>query len=380
MRIAIDVTSMPREKVGAGYYMQNLVKGLAEIPSANRYLVFAPRDDVASFGVANTGFSFDSFGIDSRIGRLLWEQTVLPIRLRQHRADLLHSTHYTIPILGGARRIVTFHDMTFFLYPEMHTSYKRFFFRMMISISSRRANAIIADSESTRQDILRLLKLDPAKVYAVPLGVSPQFRPIHDRAEIESIRRKYHLPEQLILHVGVLEPRKNMSRLVQTFKQIVSRGFPHHLVFVGRKGWMYGELFQTIRELGIADRVIFTGYVPGEELPLLFNAADLSVYPSLYEGFGLPVLEAMACGVPVVTSNISSMPEIAGDAGILVNPRDVNELADAMCRVLTDRALHDELAHKGRARSKLFTWERTARETLAVYERVARPKSNIPHA
>jgi glycosyltransferase involved in cell wall biosynthesis len=372
MRVAIDVTAMPRQKVGAGYYMQNLVQGLAEIESTNNYLIFTPKENRTNFAVTRPNFIFEQLPSDARLTRLLWEQWVLPLRLKQRGADILHSTHYTTPITGAIRRIVTFHDMTFLMYPEMHTAGKRFFFTWMIRFAARRADAIVADSNSTRHDVLRLLKIDPEKVFAVPLGVSSRFCPNQDAAETEAVCRRYGLPQPFILHVGELQPRKNMPRLVQAFKQIKLRGLPHRLVFVGRKGWMYGELFKTLQELDIADQVIFPGYVPESDLPFLYNAADLSVYPSLYEGFGLPVLEALACGTPVVTSNVSSMPEIIGDAGILVNPRQVEAIAEAMYRVLTDRALHDDLSRRGIERARLFPWERTARETLAVYERVVK--------
>jgi len=379
VHIGLDVSSMPRERVGAGYYMHNLVAALAGVDVANQYHLLARRSLLPDLPAGGGNLRVDGLAPESRALRLLWEQTALPVLLARHRIDLLHSMHYTIPVAVRTKRVVTFHDMTFFLYPGVHTAQKRLFFGAMMRLSARLADAVIAVSESTRQDILRILGVDPAKVFAVPSGVSPAFRPAAEPSLVERVRGSYHLPDRIVLYVGVLEPRKNLPALVRAFKGLVDRGLPHALVLVGRKGWMYGDLFRTVEELGLSGRVIFTGYVPEGDLPLLYNAADLFVYPSIYEGFGLPVLEAMASGVPVVTSNVSSMPEVAGDAAVVVDPRDVEGLEGAMHRILTDGALREDLAHRGVERAGLFSWERTARGTLAVYERVmGRQMDSLP--
>ncbi len=374
MRIAIDATAIPAKRVGAGNYILNLARTLIQIDHENEYVIFAQASGVSNFGGACPNAKIVPLAWMSRLQRILWEQALLPAQVKSLGIDILHSPHYTLPMNTPSTSVVTFHDMTFFLYPQMHQYYKRFFFRTMIQIAAGRANAIIADSESSRQDILLLLDVKPTNVIPVPLGVSADYHHIDDREALECIHRKYHLPERFLLYVGVLEPRKNLPALIRAYRSLVDRGISHGLVIVGRKGWMYDQLFHTIRDLDLASRVILTGYVPEAELPLLYSAADLFIYPSLYEGFGLPVLEAMACSVPVVTSNISSMPEIVGDAGILVDPRRMDELADAVHRILNDRDLHDELARKGAERSKIFTWERTAQETLAVYRRALSAK------
>lgn len=241
----------------------------------------------------------------------------------------------------------------------------------MIRLSAKRASAIIADSESTRRDILRVVPIAPQKITAVPLGVSNVFKPMRTPGAFEEIRRRYQLPARIILCVGELQARKNLPTLIRAYGRLVQQGLTHSLVIAGRKGWMYDELFQAVQSLNLTDRVIFTGYVPEQDLPLLYNVADVFVYPSLYEGFGLPVLEAMACGIPVVTTNVSSMPEITGDAGVLVDPYDVDSMADAIRRVVVDREIHAELECKGLERARMFSWERTAKETVAVYERIA---------
>jgi glycosyltransferase involved in cell wall biosynthesis len=369
MRIGIDATALPPQAVGAANYIINLIQTLLRIDATNEYVIFSKLAHASLFD--STRAEIVQAVLPSPVLRIAWEQTALPFLARQRRLDLLHSPHYTMPLAKTCRVIVTIHDLTFFLDPQMHLPYKRIFFRTMIPLSARRADALITISESTRQDLLRFLPLDARRVTAIPLGVAARFSPLDDAAATDKIRNKYRLPARFILAVGVLEPRKNLPTLVRAFRALVEQGLPHSLVLVGHKGWMFDELFRTIANLDLAQRVIFTGYVPEEELPLVYNAADLFVYPSLYEGFGLPILEAMACGVPVITSNLSSMPEVAGDAGILVDPNDVNALADAMTRVLTDRVLRATLAAKGLARARSFSWERMAQETLAVYARVA---------
>ncbi len=302
--------------------------------------------------------------------RLLWEQTVLPGLVKQANLDLLHSLHYTRPYQLPCASVVTFHDMTFFLFPDLHTRTKQFFFPTAIRISARRANAIVAVSESTRQDTIRLMGISPQKIYTTQLGVDKIFRPISDPNQLQIVRQKYQLPEEFILFVGLVEPRKNVSLLVRAFKNLVDKGVRIPLVIAGKFGWGYDEVLRTVESLGLKDRVHFPGYIAQQDLPLVYNQASLFVYPTLYEGFGLPALEAMACGVPIVTTAISSLPEIVGEAGVLVPPDNLEALSQAMSIVLTDLSLREHLAEVGPERAAQFTWNRTAQETLQVYKQV----------
>lgn len=367
MRIGIDTTAMPRQRVGAGNYIFNLTRAVLAHDTQNDYVVFAKASDLPDLAIHSLRAMPIVSASDISLKRILWEQIRLPMLVRKLRLDVLHSPHYTMPWFAGCRSVVTFHDMIFFLYPELHTTYKTIFFRTMILVSLRRAQMIIADSESTRRDVLRLLHADPMKIVTVPLGVSSLYRPLDHSG---AIRQTYHLPDKFILFVGVLEPRKNLTTLIRAFRLLRDRGCLHALVIVGRKGWMYADLFREVERLNLRDQVIFTGYVPEADLPGLFNAAEFFVYPSVYEGFGLPVLEAMACGTPVITSNVSSMPEIVDDAGVLIDPNNVEELAEQMFVLAANADKRIELRTKGLARARLFSWERTARETIAVYARV----------
>jgi glycosyltransferase involved in cell wall biosynthesis len=261
--------------------------------------------------------------------------------------------------------------MIFFLYPKAHSLSKLIFFRIMMAISAHRAKGIIAVSDSTSRDVRDLLKVKPDKIHAIPEAAGSNYRLIDDRAAVSRICKKYGLSAgKFVLYVGVLEPRKNIPILLQAYQKLVNRGIDKKLVIVGKKGWMYHEIFSTVKILKMENNVVFPGYVPEEDLPYLYNGASLFVYPSLYEGFGLPVLEAMSCGVAVVTSNVSSMPEISGDSALLVDPQDPEQLAKAMERVLTDNVLNNSLKERGLQRAGKFSWERTALETLRVYEEV----------
>jgi glycosyltransferase involved in cell wall biosynthesis len=260
--------------------------------------------------------------------------------------------------------------MTFFLYPQLHTRSKQAFFPLTIRASARSADAIIAVSESTRADSIRLLGIPGEKIIATPLGVDPAFRPIRDLESLDVVRQRYNLPDRFILYVGLVEPRKNLSGLIRAYRSALEGGIAHRLVVVGRFGWSYQQVLDEIEALGLQERVQFTGYIPQADLPIVYNLASLFVYPTLYEGFGLPALEAMACGTPVVTSNVASLPEIIGEAGVLIPPGDQQALSQALQDVLSDPGLQTHLAIKGPQQASQFTWERTARQTLQVYRQV----------
>jgi len=369
LRFGIDVTALPPQPFGAANYIINLVQALLRVDTTNEYVIFAKPRHASLFDATLAQIVLSAF--DSPLLRIVWEQTALPILARQHRLDVLHSPHYTMPLAKPCRSVVTIHDLTFFLYPQMHLLYKRLFFRTMMRLATYHADALIAISHSTRADMLKILHASPDKIQVIHYGLASHFQPVSDTRVLDAFCQQYHLPHPFILYVGNFEPRKNLPILVRAFARLVHNGVPHSLVLAGTRGWNDNAIFTVIEELGLKARILFPGYIPQSELPILYSAADLFVYPSLYEGFGLPVLEAMACGVPVITSAVSSMPEVTGDAGILIAPGDVDALASAMLRVLTDRALHATLVARGVARARMFSWERTAQATLDVYTRVA---------
>jgi glycosyltransferase involved in cell wall biosynthesis len=371
VRIGIDATALPLQRTGVANYVFGLLRGLAGVDSDHAYVVFAKPLHIAQFGIDRPKFQFVPIDLPARGLRLAWEQVGLPREVVARRLDLLHSPHYTMPLRHPARRVVTFCDMTFLLHPELHQPLKRMYFPAMMRWSARHADRLITISERTRDDLVRMWGIDPGRVTAVPLAAGAEYRPVGSEAISAACARYGLRPGGYVLYVGVLEPRKNVDRLVEAFAQAAGRLPGIDLVIAGKRGWMYDRIFAQVEALGLTQRVRFTGYVPQEDLPALYGGARLFSYPSRYEGFGLPVLEAMQCGLPVVTTNVSSMPEVAGDAALLVDPDDVSGLAQAMVRLVEHPALAQELAQRGRERAGRFSWERCARETLGVYEQVA---------
>ena len=298
--------------------------------------------------------------------RILWEQVAGPVALRRAGVDLVHGPVNVMPLLDGLPGVVTVHDLAFRIYPEQYPRAKQRYLDLLTGLSVRRAARVITVSESTRRDVLRFYRVDPERVVTVPNGVDPSLAPVTDRERLAAFRKEHGLPDDFILFVGTLQPRKNLVGLLRAYARMGAR-VDAPLVVAGGKGWMYEPVFNEVRALGVEDRVIFAGYADPEDLALWYSAATVFVYPSLYEGFGLPVLEAMACGTPVITSDTSSLPEVAGDAALLVNPRDVDAMAAAIARLMGDPALRADLRERGLARARAFSWERTARETAAVY-------------
>jgi glycosyltransferase involved in cell wall biosynthesis len=238
-----------------------------------------------------------------------------------------------------------------------------------VKFAVKQADRIITVSHNTRKDLLTLFDTDEDKIRVIYEGVSSDYHPIRDPDLLERLRRKYALPEKFILFVGTIEPRKNLVRLLEAFNKFKkNKSAAYRLVIAGGKGWLYDDVFETVEKLELQQDVIFTGYIPESELPLMYNLSDLFIYPSLYEGFGLPLLEAMACGIPVISSRVSSVPEVAGNAALLIDPYDSDELTEAMSCVLEDRQVKERMIENGLMQTKEFTWEKTALETMNVYE------------
>jgi glycosyltransferase involved in cell wall biosynthesis len=266
--------------------------------------------------------------------------------------------------------VFTLHDTAYLVFPEYHLPRNRIYLRTMMPRFLRGADRIIAVSENTRRDALRFYALDPEKIEVIPEGVEARFRPDVDREAISIVRHRYALPDRFILSVGTIEPRKNLGTLVDAYAALRPRHPEVGLVLAGSRGWLYERFFAQLRSLGLEDHVTFTGHVADGDMPALLAAAEVFAFPSEFEGFGLPPLEAMASGIPVVSSNAASLPEVVGDAGLLVPPRDVGEWVAAIARLLDDGPLRTELAARGVARARLFSWDTAADRTLEVYRSV----------
>src|SRR5262245_55653428 len=374
MRIAFDGTALQPNRTGVGYYTEHLLHHLVEEASTDENVVVSiPPIEMTSRlpGVARLAYP------PSWLPRLAWTQLRAPRMLRELGADVAHFTNGMMPVASSVPTVVTIHDMSLTLYPRYHPARRVLLNRPLVAFAARHATAIITVSASAKQDIVRLCNIRPELVHVVHEAAAPEFRPVRDREVLERVRRRYGLGERVILYVGTIEPRKNLRRLVDAFASRLRTGdLSHQLVCVGPYGWLSRDIHSVIEQSGAAHAIKFTGYVPFAELPALYSLAEMFVFPSLHEGFGLPVIEAMACGTPVITGRTSSMPEIAGDAVEQVNAIDTDALGDAMVRLARSREQREHLSVQGRERARQFSWRRAARETLAVYRLAAQSASS----
>ncbi len=301
--------------------------------------------------------------------RIAWEQLVQPWALHRARVDLLHALAFVAPLVTRVPTVTTIHDLSFIRFPERFRPANRLYLSVMTRLSCRRARRLIAVSQATADELVRLLDVSSERIDVVPHGVDhTRFRPLPSNL-VEAFRREKGLPERFVLFLGTLEPRKNLTTLIEAFSRAEAVRQGVCLVIAGGKGWYFHEIFQRVEELDLTDAVRFPGFVPSAELPLWYNAATVFVYPSVYEGFGMPLLEAMACSTPVIGSDASCLPEVVGDAGPLVAPHDVIALADSLDRILADAEWRADLSRKGLQRASTFTWKATAAATVASYRR-----------
>lgn len=287
---------------------------------------------------------------------------------------LYHATEHLLPMISHARSVFTLHDTAYLHFPQYHLLQNRLYLTLMMPRFIQRADAVICISEATRRDAVQFYNVPIEKLYVIYEGVEPRFAPIADSQILQSLRAKYNLPARFILYVSTIEPRKNLTTLLKAYAVLHQSQPEIGLVIAGGKGWLYESFFAELRALGLERLVQLTGYVPDQDLPALLNCAEAFAYPSVFEGFGLPPLEAMACGTPVIVSNASSLPEVVGDAGLLLPPTDAQAWVEALRRVLNDSALRAELRAHGLHRAQQFTWEKAARETLKVYDGVMSSK------
>ena len=371
MHIAIDAHSVGMRLAGNETYAANLVEALAEIDRENRYTVYVTRAEAEErFGARWENVSVRRTLPHTPLVRI---PLTLSAELRRRPVDLLH-VQYTAPPLAPCPVVATVHDLSFEHIPETFKLRSRVQLRVTVRATVRRAAHVIAPSEFTRRDLIETYKLDPARVTAIPLAVSPRLRRVEDAEGVARVRGRYGIAAEYVLAVGSIQPRKNLARLLRAYSALRrARGRSNlpQLVLVGKKAWLYGETLRAVEAEGLAGSVVLTGYVPEADLPALYSGALCFAYPSFYEGFGLPPLEAMSCGAPVLTGSLTSLPEVVGDAALTVDPFDVEALADALGRLIDDDALRASLRERGLQRARDFDWRDTARMTLLTYGRVA---------
>jgi len=369
MRIAFDGTTLRPGRTGVGYYTEHLLHHLAQEAAGDEIVVVSncPVETAAplppSVRVVTSSW---------RLPRLVWMQTLAPLLLKQLRIDVAHFTNGMVPVWSRVPTVVTIHDMSLTLLPKYHPPRRVLLNRPLVDLAARRADAIITVSQSAAHDITRLYGLAPDRVHVVHEAAAPAFCRITDTSELDRVRRRYDLADRIILYVGTIEPRKNLPKLIEGFARRHKAGdLPHQLVCVGPYGWLSGDIEQQIDRLQIADAIRFTGYVPFADLPVFYNLAEMFVFPSVYEGFGLPVIESMACGTPVITGHVPALDEVGGAAVEQVAPLDGESLGDAMVMLGRDGERRRRLSTLGLERARTFSWERAARETLEIYRMAA---------
>ena len=371
MRVGINALFLGRPGTGSGQYTRNLLEALAKAYPTNEYLLFNPGPAPS---VSNIQYPI------SNRAKLWFEQVSFPHACRG--LDLAHVPYFASPLLPTAPTVVTVHDLIPLILPAYRGSLLVRLYTRLVAAAARKAEAIITVSQASQRDIVRYLHIPPERIHVTYEAAGEAFQPVEDGAQLAAIRQKYTLPERYFLYLGGFDQRKNLSTLLRAFALLVNRqqhcvlslSKEARLVIAGKLPGRDSPLFpdprRLVEELGLEERVVFTGWVAEEDKPALLSGATAFVFPSLYEGFGLPPLEAMACGAPVIASNSSSLPEVVGEGGILVEPTDVEALAEAMEALLADDALRADLRQRALAQAARFSWRQTALETLAVYRKV----------
>ena len=366
LTIGVDASrTLPAHRTGTEQYSVALLRALMALDTPHRWRLYAPGPPPDEFTALPSHWQWRAMSFPR-----LWTHARLSWEMLRHRPDVLFVPAHVVPLVHPRRIVVTIHDLGYLHFPAAHPAAARHYLDWSTRWSVRAAWRVIAVSEATRDDLVRMLGVRPNKITVVHHGV----RPVMDVATDDAVRdalARHTIAAPYVLVVGTVQPRKNLQRLIRAFRQVAAAGLPHTLVIAGQRGWLMESIEDDVNANDLTDRVRFTGYVADADLPLLYRGADVFVLPSLYEGFGMPVLEALAYGVPVVASNTTSLPEIVGEAGLLIDPLDAEAIGDALVRALTDAALRERLMAAGPARAAKFSWERCARETLAVLEGAA---------
>ena len=371
MRIAIDAHSVGTELGGNESYATNLIEALAEIDSVNHYTLYVTRRRA----LERFSNRWPNFAVRATLPHtpLIRIPLTLSAELRKNPVDILH-VQFTAPPFAPCPVVATIHDLSFEHLPQTFKRRSLMQLRLTVRHTARTAAHIITLSEYSRRDIIETYGIAPERISVTPASAPASFAPVTDEKELARVRDLYGIKGDYVLSVGSIQPRKNLSRLIAAYSNL-RRAQPGgklpQLVLVGKCAWLYDETLRTIKDLEVSNSVVLTGYVPEDDLPALYSGALFFVYPSYFEGFGLPPLEAMKCGAAVIVGNKTSLPEIVGDAGMLVDSFDVKDIACAMERLMRDSSFRSQLQAKGLERAKLFDWRETARTTLAIYKKAA---------
>lgn len=371
-KVGINARYIQRKITGIEKYIQQSLSALSKTDKSTGYVLFLCKDSPAPQVSFRNNFKkyFTDFPTHSTLARILWEQFWLSGEIKKQEISLFHGTSFVLPFFKPCKYLLTIYDLSYIYYPESYTFFNRLYYKLLLKHSINSANRIITISKAAKKEIMSEFNVPDKKIEIIYPGFDDSFGQFNKDAAKEFIRKNYSIASPFFVFVGSLIPRKNLVRVIEAMNKLKSTLPNHKLVVVGKKGWLYDEIFETVNRLKLTDTVIFTSYVQEQDLPFFYNAADALVFASLHEGFGIPLLEAMACGCPVITSNKSSMPEVAGDAALFVNPLDVTDISNAMRKIATDQSIRKELIAKGLQRVKLFSWDTAGEQLSKVYAQV----------
>jgi len=373
LKIGIDYTAALKQSGGIGRYARGLITTLAGLDSHHNYTLLASSDaprEGLDFFQAYQNFSHKTYPLPERWMTIGWHRLYLPVPVEWFAGDidLFHSPNFILPPVRRAKTLLTVHDLSFIRHPQGAVESLRKWLNQVVPHSLARADHILADSHSTKDDLIEIYNISPDDITVVGAGVEERFQPITDPIQLEVVRQKYKLPEKFVLGLGTLEPRKNFTGLIAAFSRSPVRE-THHLVIAGGKGWLYDDIFTAAESSPVAGRIHFTGFVADDDLPTLYSLADVFAYPSHYEGFGIPVIEAMACGTPVICANNSCLPEVAGESALQITATDTSALSWGLSGLVVDFLLRETVIAKGFIQAKKFDWPSAAQRLLDVYNR-----------
>ncbi|MFH1309481.1 MAG: glycosyltransferase family 1 protein [Candidatus Omnitrophota bacterium] len=374
MRIGINARYIQGKQSGIGIFLRNLILNLKKYDRKNEYVLFFG-DKLIPKEIQETGFECDvpKKPTGNQISKIMWAHCYLPSAAKRRRIDVFHETSFVAPIFGKIPCVTTVHDTAYLRFPYCYTRRNRLYFKALVPKTLKKSKLIIAPSNFTKSDIINTFSVKEEKIRVVYRSVNESFKVLDDKDSLKKVKQKYGIKGDFVLSVSAISPRKNLITAIKAFKLLKDKNdFNGQYVIVGGKGWLYEEVFKEVADSGLSEDIVFCEYVPEDDLVSLYNGASVFVYVSLFEGFGIPLVEAMACGLPIVTSNVSSMPEIAGKAARLVDPNKVEEIARAISD-LSDKAssLRSTAVELGLKQAREFSWKKTTKNMIAVYEDAA---------
>jgi glycosyltransferase involved in cell wall biosynthesis len=366
MRIGIDSRSLNQKGLGVGRYLFDLLKHYPELDRSNEYLLYLKQTGLPS---ALSNFSSKAISLPLINSNFAWLNFRLPVELLRDKIDLFHCPFYGLPVYQPCPMVVTIHDIIYEIHPEWFPKLQGASFRFLSRLGAKTARKVIAVSEHTKKDIMERYHVPESKIEVIYEAPDDMYRIIKDEALLKRTKQKFGITKDFLIHVGAIHKRRNIVSLLKVFKRLKESGRDLQLVLVGSIQWPFIDLKQLLLEMGLKSDVVHLEFISDENLACLYNAARLFVYPSLYEGFGLPLVEAMACGTPIAASNVSSIPEVIGDAGILFDPYNEDEILDSIKTIIDDKNARDSLISRGSDRVRRYSWSGAAKRTIELYNR-----------